>query len=69
MSSHGILAENHAGKFTTILPKEIQLDQKYHWEMASVWLFWPKQVSVAVICCRWIEGGRELTFHCLHFLM
>ena len=48
-SSHKIFSEDHAGKFTTILPKEIQLDQKYHWEMASVELFWPKQDSVAVI--------------------
>ena len=26
-SSHEIFSINHAGKFTTILPKEIQLDQ------------------------------------------
>ena len=48
-SSHDIISENHAGKFTTILPKEIQLDQTYHWEMALVELFWPKQDSVSVI--------------------
>ena len=49
-SSHEIFLENHAGKFTVMLPKEIQLDQKFHWEMASVELFWPKQDdSVAVI--------------------
>ena len=29
-SSHEILLENHAGKFTAMLPKEIQLDQKFH---------------------------------------
>ena len=27
MSNHEIFLENHAGKYTTILPKEIQLDQ------------------------------------------
>ena len=48
-SSHEIFSENHAGTFTTILPKEVQLDPKYHWEMASVELFWQKQDSVAVI--------------------
>ena len=49
MSSHEIFLENHAGKFTAMLPKEIQLDQKFHWEMALVELLWPKQDSVAVI--------------------
>ena len=48
-SSHEIFKENHAGKFITMLPKEIQLDQKFHWEMALVELFWPKQDSVVVI--------------------
>ena len=43
-SSHEIFSENHAGKFTAMLPKEIQFDQKFHWEMASVELFWPKQI-------------------------
>ena len=49
MSSHEVFSENHAGKFITMLPKEIQLDQKLHWEMALVELFWPKQDSVVVI--------------------
>ena len=49
MSSHEIFLENHAGKFTLMLPKEIQLDQKFHWEMALVELFWSKKGSVAVI--------------------
>ena len=44
--SHEIFFENHAGKFIAMLPKEIQLDQKFHWEMALVELFWPKQDSV-----------------------
>ena len=48
-SSHEIFLENHAGKFTVMLRKEIQLDQKFHWEMAFVELFWPRQDSVAVI--------------------
>ena len=34
MSSHEIFLENHAGKFTVMLPKEIHLDQNFHWEMA-----------------------------------
>ena len=38
-----------------MLPKEIQLDQKFHWEMALVELFWPKQDSVAVIENLWYE--------------
>ena len=54
-SSHEIFLENHAGKFTAMLPKEIQLDQKFHWEMALVELFWPKQDSVAVIENLWYE--------------
>ena len=51
-SSHEIFLENHAGKFTAMLPKEIQLDQ---WEMALVELFWPKQESVAVLENLWYE--------------
>ena len=54
-SSHEIFSENHAGKFITMLPKEIQLDQKFHWEMALVELFWPKQDSVVVIENLWYE--------------
>ena len=54
-SSHEIFLENHAGKFTVMLPKEIHLDQKFHWEMALVELFWPKQDSVAVIENLWYE--------------
>ena len=55
MSSHEIFYENHAGKFTVILPKEIQLNQKFHSEMALVELFWPKQDCVAVIENLWYE--------------
>ena len=54
-SSHQIFSENHAGKFITMLPKEIQLDQKFHWEMALVELLWPKQDSVVVIENLWYE--------------
>ena len=54
-SSHDIFLENHTGKFTVMLPKEIQLDQKVHWEMALVELFWPKQDSVALIENLWYE--------------
>ena len=54
-SSHEVFSENHAGKFITMLPKEIQLDQKFHWEMALVQLFWPKQDSVVVIENLWYE--------------
>ena len=38
-----------------MLPKEIQHDQKFHWEMALVELFWPKQDSVVVIENLWYE--------------
>ena len=55
MSSHEIFLENHAGKFTVMLPNEIKFDQKFHWEMALVELFWPKQDSVAVIENLWYE--------------
>ena len=48
-SSHEIFSENHAGKFITMLPKEIS------WEMAFVELFWPKQDSVVVIENLWYE--------------
>ena len=54
-SSDEIFLENHAGKFTAILPKQIQIGQKFHWEMALVELFWPKQDSVAVIENLWFE--------------
>ena len=54
-SSHEIFLENHAGKFTAMLRKEIQLDQKFHWEMALMELFWPKQDSVAVLENLWYE--------------
>ena len=57
-SSHEIFLENHAGKFTVMLPKEIQLDQNFHWEMALVELFWPKQDSIAVIENLWYETQR-----------
>ena len=40
--------ENHAGKFTVLLPKEVHLDVEFHWEMALVELFWPKQDSLSV---------------------
>ena len=53
--SHETFLENHAGKFTAMLPKEIQLDQKFHWEMALDELFWPKQDSVVVIGNLWYE--------------
>ena len=54
-SSHEIVLENRAGKFAAMLPKEIQLDQRFNWEMALVELFWPKQDSVAVIENLWHE--------------
>ena len=55
-SSHEIFSENHAGKFITMLPKEIELDQKFHWEMmALVELFWLNQDSVVVIENLWYE--------------
>ena len=54
-SSHEIFLENHAEKFAVMLPKKIQLDQKSHWEMTLVELFWPKQDSVAVIENLWYE--------------
>ena len=73
-SSHEMFSENHAGKFITMLPKEIQLDQKFHWEMALVELFGQnKTLLLSLKICGMkhkvqIEGGRELTFHPLHFL-
>ena len=39
--------ENHAGNFTVLLPKQIHLDEEFHWEMALVELFWPKQHSLS----------------------
>ena len=38
-SSNEISLENHAGKFTVLLPKEINLNKEFHWEMALVELF------------------------------
>ena len=40
-------SENHVGKFTVMLPKEIHLDEEFYWEMALVLLFWPKQDSLS----------------------
>ena len=45
-SNNEIFLENHAGKFTVVLPKEINLDEELYWEMALVELFWPKQDSL-----------------------
>ena len=42
-SSNEIFLENQAGKFTVVLPKEIHFDEEFHWEIALVELFWPKQ--------------------------
>ena len=55
MSSDEIFLENHAGKFTVLLPKEIHLDEEFHWEMALVELFWPKQDSLSVLENLWYE--------------
>ena len=54
-SSNKIVLENHAGKFTVLLPKEIHLDEEFHWEMALVELFWPKQDSLSVCENLWYE--------------
>ena len=54
-SSNEIFLENHAGKFTVLLPKEIHLDEEFHWEMALVELFWPKQDSLSVRENLWYE--------------
>ena len=50
----GIFLKNHTGKFTVMLPKEIQFDQKFHcnWAMELILL---KQDSVAVIKNLWYE--------------
>ena len=47
--------ENHAGKFTVLLPKEIHLDEEFHWQMALEELFWPKQDSLSVHENLWYE--------------
>ena len=54
-SSNEIFLENHAGKFTVLLPKEIHLNEEFHWEMALVELFWPKQDSLSVRENLWYE--------------
>ena len=41
--SNEISLENHAGKFAVLLPKEIHLNEEFHWEMALVELFWMKK--------------------------
>ena len=48
LSSNEIFSENHSGKFTVLLPKEIHLDEEFHWELALVELFCPKQDSLSV---------------------
>ena len=54
-SSNEIFLENHAGKFTVLLPKEIHLNEEFHWEMALIELFWPKQDSLSVRENLWYE--------------
>ena len=46
-SNNEIFLENHARKFTVMLPKEIHLDEECYWEMALAELFWPKQDSLS----------------------
>ena len=70
VSFHLVLPSTSSHEIFTMLPKEIELDQKFHWEMALVELFWPKQDSVVVIEDLWYgtQGPRrELMFHPLHF--
>ena len=55
MSSNEIFLENHAGMFTVLLPNEIHLDEEFHWEMALVELFRPKQDSLSVRENLWYE--------------
>ena len=70
-SSNEIFLENHAGRFTVLLPKEIHLDEEFHWEMALVELFWPKQDSLSVRANLWYKSqkgnGKERTFQLLCF--
>ena len=54
-SSNEIFLENHTGRFTVLLPKEIHLDEEFYWEMALVELFWPKQDSLSVPENLWYE--------------
>ena len=54
-SNNEIFLENHAGKFTVMLPKEIHLDEEFYWEMAPVELFWPKQDSFSECENLWYE--------------
>ena len=67
-SSNEIFLENHAGKFTVLLPKETHLNEEFHWGMALVELFWPKQDSLSVreICGTRYKSpkgnGKEHTF-------
>ena len=60
-SSDEIFLENHAGKFTVLLPKEIYLDEEFHWEMALVELFWPEQDSLSIRENLWyeIQGSKR----------
>ena len=54
-SSNQIFSENHTGKFTVLLQKEIHLDEEFHWEMALVELFCTKQDSLSVRLNLWHE--------------
>ena len=55
MSKNEIFLENHAGKFTVVLPKEIHLDEEFYWEMAQVEVFWQKQDSLSDCENLWYE--------------
>ena len=72
-SSDEIFLENHTGRFTVLLPKEIHLDEEFHWEMALVELFWPNKIlcqSVKICGTRYKSqkgNGKERTFQLLCF--
>ena len=42
-NSENNFPENHAGEYNIILPRDMNLDQGYDWEMGLVEIFWPKQ--------------------------
>ena len=47
--------KNHAEKITFLIAKENHLNEEFHWEMALVELFWPKQDSLSDRETLWYE--------------
>ena len=54
-NSENNFPENHAGEYNIILPRDMNLDQRYDWEMGLVEIFRPKQDVMSGNLNLWYE--------------